>query len=655
MSYVPMRISKSMMLPIAAAKCGLVSALRPFIRRPDVSFVAILKIPQQEDISLYKTAADELLSIKTSRVREYEDSQVVTTIDEFEHTNYRSDIFDLVRAAAQVVIFVTDLNDVPPKVKTLADITEVIAPPKLEHYLAAAKAIELDDMTKAHAKFLAEQPLSSIKLAFRHGRPLINSIRRLKKQALLEAKPVADKPQTSTLTLDKSHGYGPAKVWGEQLADDITAWQNGEIEWDDVDRGLLIYGPPGCGKSTYAKALAETCGIKLVIASAARWQAKGHLGDYLKAMRASFAEASAKSPAILFIDEFDSMGSRDIATNGDNVDYKRQSINALLECLDPVEGREGVVVIGATNDLNAIDSALLRPGRLEHAIQIPLPDRKARVAILKQHLADQEISGELTKFASFSRGWSGADIMKIARDARRLARRTNSQLSEDLLIEVMPARRALKPVELRRLAVHEAGHAILCVLLSTDILQYVFIEPFVTQEKISRALGASASVPIDNIIRTASWYEDRIAMMLGGIAAENIIYGNHSDGAGGVAVSDLAVASDLATIMEKHFGFGESLTVDMGSGNRPLESLRISDAYLRVKIDRRLKDQLDRATSMLIKQRTTLERLVDLLVTRTKVDGDEVRMLIKNHDDAACCMAHQPTCRHSSMPTTDSV
>ena len=141
---------------------------------------------------------------------------------------------------------------------------------------------------------------------------------------------------------------------------------------------------------------------------------------------------------------------------------------------------------------------------------------------MKQHLAGQEISGELTEFASFSRGWSSADIMKIARDARRLARRRNSQLSENLLIEVMPTRRALNPDELRRLAVHEAGHAILCVLLSTDILQHVFIERFVTQDGISRPLGASASVPIDNIIRNASWYEDRIAMMLGGIAAENI-------------------------------------------------------------------------------------------------------------------------------------
>jgi cell division protease FtsH len=198
-------------------------------------------------------------------------------------------------------------------------------------------------------------------------------------------------------------------------------------------------------------------------------------------MRASFAEATKKAPSILFIDEFDSMGSREIASDGDNHDYKRQAINGLLECLDPVEGREGVVVIGATNDPKAIDPALLRPGRLEITIQIPLPDDIARVGILKQHLAGHEIAGDLAEFVASSRGWSGADIMKVARDVRRLARVRGVPLTEHLLMEVMPARRALSAVELRRMAVHEAGHAILCVLLSSDVLHHVYIERFITQ------------------------------------------------------------------------------------------------------------------------------------------------------------------------------
>jgi cell division protease FtsH len=628
MSYVPMRISKSMMLPVAVAMCGLRSALRPFIRRPGTSFVAVLAVSRKEDIPLYEAAANKLLSIKSSQRTDWEDNQVVTTIDDFEHMYYKSDIFDLVRTASQVVIFVQHLDDVPPKVRTLADYFGTVTPPKVDHYLSATRALAVEDMTKAYAMFLAEQPLEAIKIAFRQGRPLINSIRRLKKQIQLETEVAIAAPPKPTMTLDEMHGYGPAKDWGLRLAEDIAAWQQGVITWEDVDRGVLIYGPPGCGKTTYAKALAGTCGVNLVVASAGRWQACGHLGDYLKAMRASFTEARAKAPAILFIDEFDSVGSRETATNGDNFDYKRQSINALLECLDPIEGREGVIVVGATNDPSSIDPALLRPGRMEITIQIPLPDHAARVAILKQHLTSHEINGDLAEFISFSCGWSGADIMKLARDVRRLARRKDVAVTESLLIEVMPERRTLSAVELRRLAVHEAGHAILCVLLSSDVLQHVYIERFISQNGGGNLLGSAACLPVDGVIRTVDWYNDRIAMMLGGVAAETIIFGSHSDGAGGVVGSDLAVASDLATMIERHFGFGESMLVDFGNGPRPLEDLRARDAKLCNCVDEKLKEQFNRATSILAGQLSNLECLVDLLMTRGRVEGDDVRALM---------------------------
>ena len=223
-------------------------------------------------------------------------------------------------------------------------------------------------------------------------------------------------------------------------------------------------------------------------------------------------------------------------------------------------------MIGATNDPKAIDPALLRPGRLEITIQIPLPDDTARAAILRQHLAGHEIEGDLVEFVASSRGWSGADIMKVARDIRRLARVRGVPLTERLLMEVMPARRALSAIELRRMAVHEAGHAILCVLLSSDVLHHVYIERVISNQGTGSVLGAAACSPIDDVIKTVDSYEDRIAMLLGGIAAETLVFGNHSDGAGGVARSDLAIASDLATRIERHFGFGESLLVDMGNG-----------------------------------------------------------------------------------------
>jgi len=637
MSHIPMRISSSLMLPVAVAMCGVRKALRPFLRHPDVSFVAILAVSESEAVPFYKTATTELLYANNSAELHWEKMAVVTAIDDFGGLDFMSNVLDLVRSATQVVILVPTLDDLPLKLETLADHVANVIPPSPDHYLAAARAVDVTDMTMAHAEFLAGQSFETIKLAFKKGRPLVNSIRRLKRQSMLETQAVAKSPSKPAMTLNDLHGYGPAKTWGLQLAEDIAAWQQGVIKWEDVDRGALIYGPPGCGKTTYAQALADTCRVDLVVASAGRWQARGHLGDFLKAMRASFLEASKKAPSILFIDEFDSMGSRDIGTDGDHHDYKRQAINALLECLDPVEGREGVVVIGATNDPKAIDPALLRPGRLEITIQIPLPDDLARVGILKQHLADHCIEGDLNDFVSFSRGWSGADIMKAARDVRRLARRKGKgvAVTESLLMEVMPARRALSAVELRRMAVHEAGHAILCVLLSSDVLQHVYIERYISNQGIGNVLGAAACAPIDDVVKTLDWYEDRIAMLLGGIAAENIVFGNQADGAGGVARSDLAIASDLATRIERHLGFGESLVVDIGNGARPLENLRASDAELRNRVDEKLKEQFDRATSILADHRSNLECLVDWLMTRGRVEGDEVRELVKPVNNTA--------------------
>jgi cell division protease FtsH len=121
MSHVSMPISKSLMLPVTVAMCGLRSVLRPFIRRPDTSFVAILALREWDALPYYKTAARELLSIKSSRMAEWENSQVVTTIEDFEHMRFKLEVFDLVRAATQVVVFVPNLDDVPLKIRTLAD------------------------------------------------------------------------------------------------------------------------------------------------------------------------------------------------------------------------------------------------------------------------------------------------------------------------------------------------------------------------------------------------------------------------------------------------------------------------------------------------------------------------------------------------------
>ncbi|MEW9614635.1 AAA family ATPase [Shinella sp. S4-D37] len=540
-------------------------------------------------------------------------------------------VYTRFKYARRIVLITNKLDGLPSDLIASADIVSEIAPPTPEHYRAGAREAKVAGMTEEIAEFLAPLPFDTVATAFRVSRPLAASVRHLLRaqQEAAKAGPAPAKP--SGPRLEDMAGYGAARDWGIQLSEDLRAWKAGEIGWEDVDRGALLYGPPGCGKTSYAKALANTCGVELVLASAAKWQAKGHLGDYLRAMRGAFDEARKKAPCLLFIDEADSFGSRDAPTSDDHHrDYRRQVINGLLECLDPSEGRDGVVVVAATNNPSVIDPALLRSGRLEKLIGIPLPDGDARAAILLHHMRGQKIDVNLKRFVWATRGWSGADLEKLARDARRIARRRKVAVTEDLLMEVMPARHVFNAAELRATAVHEAGHAIIGVLLACDTLTSVHIERDVPLHGSRLVVGLAEFEPDERAAKTAVYYDTRIAMLLGGLAAETLVYGCGSDSAGGDPSSDLAIASDIATRLERHFGLGESLSVELGRGERPLEYLRDRDPELRRLVDARLKLQFARAIEILSDHRAELDHLVEMLVTKFRVEGDEVRALLSS-------------------------
>ena len=188
------------------------------------------------------------------------------------------------------------------------------------------------------------------------------------------------------LSVEGLAGYGPARDWALDLKAELSLWRNGELRWDEMSTKLLLSGPPGTGKTTFARALCNTLQVPLLVTSVANWLEPGFLGDVLKRMSAAFAFAAQNAPAILFIDELDNIGKRQAAGSRSHDDYWISLINRMLELLDGASKSEGVIVVGATNFPEKIDPALLRSGRLETHIRIPMPDMKTLIGILGHHL-----------------------------------------------------------------------------------------------------------------------------------------------------------------------------------------------------------------------------------------------------------------------------
>jgi cell division protease FtsH len=187
-------------------------------------------------------------------------------------------------------------------------------------------------------------------------------------------------------TVETLHGYGVARQWALDLKQDLALWSCGSLPWSQMSTRLLLSGPPGTGKTTFAKALCNTLQIPLLATSVSTWLEPSYLGDVIKRMRISFDEARKHAPAILFVDEIDGIGKR--GRNDEYDDYWNSVVNKLLELLDGSGKTEGLIIVGATNHPDVIDPALLRSGRLETRIEIPLPDVDALVGILVHHLGN---------------------------------------------------------------------------------------------------------------------------------------------------------------------------------------------------------------------------------------------------------------------------
>ena len=276
------------------------------------------------------------------------------------------------------------------------------------------------------------------------------------------------------LGLGELYGLGEARQFAEDLIADIHAATRGRIPWSQVDRGALLVGPPGTGKTTLARAIAKDCGVRFILASAAGWQAAGEsLGPHISAIRHTFSEARNYAPSILFIDEMDSLGNREEFAGKNNAIYQTEVVNAVLEEMKGLDPEAPVFVIGATNHEERVDPALRRSGRLDRVIHIPRPNARALDQIYRHYLGSLgtgtpvDPALDTAALAGLSVGLTGADVERIVRGAARRARKANRALAQaDVLAEITNKPRGgdgfliLTPADLARTATHEAGHAL---------------------------------------------------------------------------------------------------------------------------------------------------------------------------------------------------
>jgi cell division protease FtsH len=416
----------------------------------------------------------------------------------------------------------------------------------------------------------------------------------------------------------------------------------------EVPRGVLLLGPPGTGKTMLAKALAGEAEVPFFSITGAEF-IEVFVGVGAARVRNLFRAAKARAPSIIFIDELDAVGRTRGTGLGGGHDEREQTLNQILAEMDGFEGHETVIVLAATNRPDVLDPALLRPGRFDRHVTLDLPDRRDRTAILRVHVQRKVPLGadvDLETISAVTPGFSGADLKNLVNEAAILAARARSatvdmrhfQDARDKVI--LGATRALviPPDERRRLAVHESGHAVVAHQLPTaDPLYKVSIIPR------GRTLGGTQQLP-DQERHTLpeDYLKDRLAVMLGGRAAEREMLGTISSGAD----DDIRQATALARAMVARWGMSKEIgPVDLREseehpflGREIAQPRRFSEASAEV-VDRAVRDLLqeaeERALQIIRRSRAPFERLIATL------ERDETLEL----EQIEACLGPRPAAR----------
>jgi len=425
-----------------------------------------------------------------------------------------------------------------------------------------------------------------------------------------------------------------------------TVYKNAGAE---IPKGILLEGPPGTGKTLLAKAIASETDAWFLSVSASEF-IELFVGLGAQKVRNLFAKARENKPAIIFIDEIDSVGRQRGAGINMGNDEREQTLNQLLAEMDGFAQNDGVIVIAATNRRDVLDAALLRPGRFDRVINVPLPDRESRRAILGVHSRNKTMdpSIQLDFLSEATGGFSGAELKNLVNEAAIYAARAGNvtitqQNMEDALEKSVVG--IVKKVDTRsedakmRVAIHEIGHAFLAAYFK----QYFQLKKVTIQSTYNGAGGYTLFSEYPEITESGLYTKDllqkRLVVALGGKAAETVFYGKEEVSLG--AVQDLKQANSMARRMIGNYGMGDELEVffdeNMDSGRSPFlgRSLASGSTYsdkTSALVDkeslRLLKGAYSEALDILEKNQNTVSLLVSLLMNGTTLTGKMVEDLV---------------------------
>jgi len=602
------------------AKFLMLCALRQALRRTDQfrknSKGVIVCIVDRDWIWHAKSAATVLMT--GGRVQSYYDDfrRPVHVIGETLPRSKTKGLEDVrvFRPEHQVIYLASSLDAVRLSLQLAADAIVNISPPTARHIVAARKLLGVADVDVLLAEAIARQPAEIV-----IGLTARNSLRGLDLATLTG--PVAAAPRTPRLS--GIPGYGPARPWVEAIRQDVADWREGKIGWSDVDRGILLVGPPGTGKTYFATALANELGFDLVPTSVGAWQGSknGHLGDMLGAMSTSFADATARRGAVLFVNELDAIGDRATVRGGDSF-YHANVIGRFLELTTHALEEPGTIVVGATNYEHLIDNAVLRSGRLETHVYLEPPEEEERAEILAYHLGGALSAQDLRQITDRLRNITPADLERLARAAKRVARGRKASLCIRDVSAALPAQVPLPEPVVHRICVHETGHALMAMASGVADVISIKIESHMTEGMTVQDGGRLHYRMHNKALPTEKDLLAKIRIMLGGAAAEDVVFGTRSIGAGGDEGSDLHQATRLAYKLVGSYGLGKFIRYQVGA-NR-IDETFVPTPELRTEVDGLLAREYRATKDLLTKEKARLMRLAAELVVDRELRIDKM-------------------------------